>query len=83
MTQRILPNIVSGGMCCYSQFAFSRYSPEQQKQKTFIINKMNKSDHTITLISINKTTVINLFYGDNLDKFSCVNKINKDDLSGN
>ncbi|MCC2911945.1 hypothetical protein [Enterobacter asburiae] len=30
-----------------------------------------------------KAVVINLFYGDNLDKFFSVKKINKDDLSGN
>jgi hypothetical protein len=74
MTERILPNIVSG-VCAVSQFAFSHASQEQQKPKNaFIINKINKYNHTITLISINKTVVINLFYGDNLDKFFCVKK---------
>lgn len=37
MTQRILPNIVSGGMCCYSQFA--RTLCFQSHKKTIYIFK--------------------------------------------
>jgi len=55
MTQRILPNNVSGGMCCYSQFAGTPYlHPSSKPFKCLYINKITQLKYAITLILINK-----------------------------
>jgi len=42
MTQRILPNIVSGGMCCYSQFAMTPFLSLHSKPIYHLINQTVK-----------------------------------------
>ncbi len=57
MTGWILLNIVSGGMCCYSQFAFSHhYTPSKNTIKNIKINNINIIKYIVWMIFINKNS---------------------------